>query len=79
MAKTTEAIPLVVKKAIFTFLKSFGYWYWIGVAFFTGLLIYQHTLVKPTDLRNVNMAFFTTNGIASVVFAIFVILDLFLS
>ena len=58
---------------------AFGYWYWIGVAFFISLLIYQHTLVKPTDLRNVNMAFFTTNGIASVVFAIFVILDLFLS
>jgi 4-hydroxybenzoate polyprenyltransferase len=58
---------------------SFGYWYWIGVAIFTGLLIYQHTLVKSTDLRKVNMAFFTTNGIASVVFAIFVILDLFLN
>ena len=57
----------------------FGWWYWIGVAFFCGLLIYQHTLVKPNDLKKVNMAFFTTNGIASVVFAIFVILDLFLS
>jgi 4-hydroxybenzoate polyprenyltransferase len=58
---------------------SFGYWYWIGVLLFTGLLIYQHILVKPTDLSKVNMAFFTTNGIASVVFAIFVILDLFLT
>ena len=57
----------------------FGWWYWIGVAIFCGLLIYQHTLVKPNDLKKVNMAFFTTNGIASVVFAIFVILDLFLS
>jgi 4-hydroxybenzoate polyprenyltransferase len=57
----------------------FGIWYWIGVTIFCSLLIYQHTLVKPTDLKKVNMAFFTTNGIASVVFAIFVILDLFLS
>ena len=57
----------------------FGIWYWIGVALFMGLLIYQHTLVKPNDLSKVNMAFFTTNGIASVVFAIFVILDLFLN
>ena len=57
----------------------FGLWYWIGVAIFCGLLIYQHTLIKPNDLSKVNMAFFTTNGIASVVFAIFVILDLFLS
>ena len=61
------------------FYGGFGYWYWIGVLVFCGLLIYQHTLVKPNDLRKVNMAFFTTNGIASVVFAIFVILDLFLS
>ena len=58
---------------------NFGIWYWFGVAVFCGLLIYQHTLVKPTNLSKVNMAFFTTNGIASVVFAIFVILDLFLS
>lgn len=57
---------------------NFGWWYWIGVAIFCGLLIYQHTLVKPNDLKKVNMAFFTTNGIASVVFAIFVILDLFI-
>ena len=57
---------------------QFGMWYWIGVAIFCGLLIYQHTLVKPNDLKKVNMAFFTTNGVASVVFAIFVILDLFI-
>lgn len=58
---------------------QFGILYWCGVAVFIGLLIYQHILVKPTDLSKVNMAFFTTNGIASVVFAIFVILDLFLT
>ena len=57
----------------------FGIWYWCGVAVFIGLLIYQHILVKPNDLSKVNMAFFTTNGIASVVFAVFVLLDLFLN
>ncbi len=57
---------------------SFGIWFWIGVIIFSGLLIYQHTLVKPTDLSKVNIAFFTTNGIASVVFATFVLIDLFL-
>jgi 4-hydroxybenzoate polyprenyltransferase len=61
------------------FYGHFGLWYWIGVVFFCGLLGYQHTLVKPNDLKKVNMAFFTTNGIASVVFAIFVILDLFVN
>jgi 4-hydroxybenzoate polyprenyltransferase len=55
-----------------------GIWYWMGVAVFAGLLIFQHSLVKPNDLSRVNMAFFTTNGIASVVFAAFVITDLLL-
>ncbi len=57
----------------------FGLWYWCGAVVFSSLLIYQHTLVKPTDLSRVNVAFFTTNGIASLVFAAFVITDIFLS
>jgi len=57
---------------------DFGVFYWIGFAMFLGLLIYQHTIVKPNDLSRVNLAFFTTNGIASVVFACFVITDLLL-
>jgi 4-hydroxybenzoate polyprenyltransferase len=56
---------------------KFGWLYWGGVITFTGMLIYQHSIVKPTDLRKVNLAFMTANGIASVVFAIFVISDLF--
>jgi 4-hydroxybenzoate polyprenyltransferase len=55
---------------------SFGTTYWIGAILFTGLLIYQHTLVKANDLRRVNLAFFTTNGIASVLFAVFVLAEL---
>lgn len=55
----------------------FNFWYWIGTSFFVGLLMYQHALVKPQDLSRVNQAFFTTNGIASVVFAIFVLLSIF--
>lgn len=56
---------------------SSGILYWIGVALFAGMLIYQHSIVKPTDLRRVNIAFMTANGIASVVFAVFVIADIF--
>lgn len=54
----------------------FHWLYWIGYAIFLVLLIYQHTLVKPNDLSRVDLAFFTTNGIASVTFASFVIADL---
>jgi len=60
-------------------LGHFGWWYWAGVAIFIGMLIYQHSIVKPTDLRRVNLAFMTANGIASVVFAVFVLLDIFLT
>ena len=54
----------------------FNLLYWIGIAVFTGVLIYQHTLVKTNDLSRVNIEFMTANGIASVIFAIFVITDL---
>lgn len=57
---------------------GFSWIYWIGYTIFISLLIYQHTLVKPNDLSRVNLAFFTTNGVASVLFASFVIADLFL-
>jgi len=58
---------------------GFGWLYWIGVAVFCGMLIYQHSVVKPNDLRRVNLAFMAANGIASVVFAVFVIADLFIN
>ena len=60
-------------------LGHFGWLYWIGVLVFGGMLLYQHSIVKPNDLRRVNLAFMTANGIASVVFAAFVITDLFLN
>jgi len=49
--------------------------YYLGVAFFCSMLIYQHLLVKPNDLSRVNFAFMTTNGIASVIFAVFFMID----
>ena len=56
---------------------EFTIWYWIGAVIYCLLLFYQHTLVKPNDLSKVNLAFFTTNGIASVLFAVFVLIDLY--
>jgi 4-hydroxybenzoate polyprenyltransferase len=58
---------------------GFGTWYWVGMIIFSCMLIYQHTIVKPNDLSRVNLAFMTANGIASVVFALFVITDLFIT
>lgn len=59
------------------FYVPLGYFYMAGIAFFIGLLIYQHRLVKPNDLSKVTLAFGTTNGIASVVFAVFFFLDIY--
>ena len=60
------------------FIGPFNFLYWIGTSLFTGLVIYQHTIVKPNDLSRVNIAFGTTNGIASVVFASFTIVSFFI-
>jgi 4-hydroxybenzoate polyprenyltransferase len=57
------------------FYTNVGLLYYIGIAFFCAMLIYQHLLVKPNDLSRVNIAFMTTNGIASVVFAAFFLMD----
>lgn len=57
---------------------AFGWLHWLGVVIFTGFLVYQHTLVKAGDLSKVNLAFFTTNGIGSLVFGAVVILDIFI-
>jgi 4-hydroxybenzoate polyprenyltransferase len=57
---------------------NFHLLYWIGAAIFSALLIYEHMIVKPTDISRVNLAFATMNGMASVIFACFVIADLYL-
>jgi 4-hydroxybenzoate polyprenyltransferase len=52
-----------------------GFFYWLGVAAVAALLAYEHSLVKPNDLRKLDAAFFTMNGVISVGFAAFVVLD----
>jgi 4-hydroxybenzoate polyprenyltransferase len=49
--------------------------YWLGVVATAGLLVYEHTIVRPGDLRRLDAAFFTMNGVISVVFFAFVALD----
>ena len=55
-----------------------GILFWTGAFIFTFLLVYQHSIVKHDDLSRVTLAFGTTNGIASILFSVFVILDLIL-
>jgi 4-hydroxybenzoate polyprenyltransferase len=52
-----------------------GWLYWIGVAVVGALLAYEHSLVRPGDLRRLDAAFFTVNGVISVVFFGFVLAE----
>jgi 4-hydroxybenzoate polyprenyltransferase len=54
---------------------SAGALYWLGVAAVAVLLAYEHTLVRPHDLRRLDLAFFTLNGVISVAFLAFVLAD----
>ena len=60
------------------FLMPVGWIYYLGVVFYGGLLIYQHTLFSSTNLSRVNRDFMTTNGYASVIFAVFYLLEIWL-
>ncbi|MFV0604608.1 MAG: UbiA-like polyprenyltransferase [Niabella sp.] len=77
--RVSELLHLLSAACVITagFMGDFGWLYWIGTLVFCGMLLYQHSIVKPNDLSRVNVAFMTANGIASVVFAIFVIADMF--
>ena len=55
------------------FIGDFHFLYLFGLLIFIGMLIYQQSIVKPYDLSKVNLAFMTANGIASIVFSVFVI------
>ncbi len=57
---------------------EFQWLHWIASIIFISLLFYQHTVVKANDLSRVNLAFFTTNGVASLLFGGLLILDIFL-
>jgi len=52
-----------------------GLAYWLGVGAVAGLLAYEHAIVRPGDLRRLDAAFFTVNGVISIVFTAFVALE----
>lgn len=61
---------------IFGYSAGLGIIYVIGAAIFAALLVYQHFIIKPNDITRLNAAFFTANGVASVIFAVFTIADI---
>lgn len=59
------------------YFQVFQWVIWLGTGCFIALLIYQHTLVKYNDLSKIDLAFFTTNGIASLIFGGLFIIDIY--
>jgi len=73
-ARVMHAITIVLLARVGIGL-DLGLWYWLGVAAVAGLLAFEHALVSPGDLRRLNAAFFTMNGVISVVFLVFVLAE----
>jgi 4-hydroxybenzoate polyprenyltransferase len=61
--------------ALFGYGAGFGTWYYLGLIVATGILAYEHHLVRPGDLSRLDAAFFTMNGVMSVVVFGFALLD----
>lgn len=68
-------LPLLL---LFGLSAHLGKVYWVGAILFVALLTYQHTIIQPNDISKLNRAFFTANGIASVLFAALTMMDLML-
>lgn len=72
----TAILMVVAARHLASAAPQTGLLLWGGTGAFLLLLFYQHFLVKPNDLSRVNLAFFTTNGIASLIFGTAAVLDL---
>src|SRR5207244_11935173 len=73
-ARALHALTVLLLAAVGVGLEL-GWLYWLGVVAVALLLVYEHSLVRPGDLRRLDAAFFTVNGVISVVFFAFVLAE----
>ena len=74
LAKVLHGITIPALAA-FGYAAGFGMWYYAGLVVAAGILVYEHQLVRPGDLSKLDSAFFTMNGVMSVVVFGFALLD----
>lgn len=74
LAKMLHGVTIPALGA-FGYAAGFGLWYYAGLLVAAGILVYEHRLVRPGDLSRLNAAFFTMNGVMSVVVFGFALLD----
>jgi len=65
----------VISLLILGIIYPVNYFYWAGILFATGMLIYEHSLISENDLSKINVAFFNTNGYVSIGIFLFILLD----
>ena len=78
MAKVLHGVTIPAL-ALFGWGVGFGGWYYAGLVVAAGILAYEHHLVKPGDLSRLDAAFFTMNGVMSIVVLAFALTDRILS
>jgi len=78
LAARVMHLAMLATLVCFAWLFHFGLSGWMGIAAVALLLAYEHSLVSPGDLRKLNAAFFTMNGVIAMVFLAFVAADLWL-
>jgi 4-hydroxybenzoate polyprenyltransferase len=75
IAFASHCLMIVLLFALLQPVNELGILYGAGVLIVAGLLIYEHSLVRPDDLSKINMAFFNVNGVISVGLMVFIIVD----
>ena len=75
IAFVSHGLTVLFLFVLLQFVDELGVLYSIGVIIVAGLLMYEHSLVSPNDLSNINIAFFNMNGIISIGLMLFVIAD----
>ena len=73
----THAVSIILLLIIGILLKPESYFYYIGFFLFTALVLFQHIIVEKYGLKKINLAFFTLNGVASILFAFFTCIELY--
>jgi 4-hydroxybenzoate polyprenyltransferase len=77
LSRVTHVLSIVVFVALGIVSPQLHIAWFVGVTIAAGLLVYEHSLVKPTDLSKVNLAFFTLNGIIAIVLGVLGMMDCF--
>lgn len=75
LARLFHVVPAIGLLALFL-MTDLSWWYLAGLLVSYAIMFYEHYIVSPNDLSRLNTAFFTMNGVLSVVVFSFTFIDL---